>query len=65
MNRNLVESTYGWFFIRFPQSRMKGERHRLSPQCRQASSIIWSCLFSLFFCVIHDIIVCIYVEEIY
>jgi hypothetical protein len=31
MNRNLVGSTYGRFFIKFPQSRMKGERHRLSP----------------------------------
>jgi len=31
MNRNLVGSTYGWFCIEFPQSRMKVERHRLSP----------------------------------
>jgi hypothetical protein len=31
MNRNLVGSTYGRFCIKFPQSRMKGERHRLSP----------------------------------
>jgi hypothetical protein len=30
MNRNLVGSTYGRFCIKFPQSRMKGERHRLS-----------------------------------
>jgi hypothetical protein len=29
MNRNLVGSTYGRFCIEFPQSRMKGERHRL------------------------------------
>jgi hypothetical protein len=28
---NLVGSTYGRFCINFPQSRMKGERHRLSP----------------------------------
>ena len=32
MNRNLVGSTYGRFCVKFPQSRMKGERHRLSPQ---------------------------------
>jgi hypothetical protein len=31
MNRNLVGSTYGRLCIKFPQSRMKGERHRLSP----------------------------------
>ena len=31
MNRNLVGSTYGRFCIKLPQSRMKGERHRLSP----------------------------------
>ena len=30
MNRYLVGSTYGRFCIKFPQSRMKGERHRLS-----------------------------------
>jgi hypothetical protein len=30
MNRNLVGSTYGRFCIKFPQSRMKGEQHRLS-----------------------------------
>ena len=28
MNRNLVGSTYGRLCIKFPQSRMKGERHR-------------------------------------
>ena len=31
MNRNLVGSTYERFCIKFPQSRMKGERRRLSP----------------------------------
>ena len=31
MNRNLMGSTYRRFCIKFPQSRMKGERHRLSP----------------------------------
>jgi hypothetical protein len=31
MNRNLVGSIYGRFCIQFPQNRMKGERHRLSP----------------------------------
>jgi hypothetical protein len=31
MNRYLVGSTYGRFCIKFLQSRMKGERHRLSP----------------------------------
>jgi hypothetical protein len=31
MNRNLVGSTYGKFCIKFPQNRMKDERHRLSP----------------------------------
>ena len=31
MNQNLVGSTYGRFCIKFPQSTMKGERHRLSP----------------------------------
>ena len=30
MNRNLVGSTYGRFYIKIPQNRMKGERHRLS-----------------------------------
>jgi hypothetical protein len=30
MNRYFVGSTYGRFCIKFPQSRMKGERHRLS-----------------------------------
>ena len=32
MNRNLVASIYmyGRFCIKFPQSRMKGERHRLN-----------------------------------
>jgi hypothetical protein len=33
INRNLVGSIYmyGRFCIKIPQSRMKGERHRLSP----------------------------------
>ena len=33
MNRNLVGSIYmyGRLCIKFPQSRLKGERHRLSP----------------------------------
>jgi hypothetical protein len=31
MNRNLVGSTYGRFCIKFPQSRIKGEQHRLIP----------------------------------
>jgi hypothetical protein len=31
MNRNLVGSTYGRFCIKFPQSRMKDERHRTEP----------------------------------
>ena len=33
MNRNLVGSIYmyGRFCTKFPQSRMKGERHRLNP----------------------------------
>jgi hypothetical protein len=33
MNRNLIGSIYmyGRLCIKFPQSRMKGERHRLSP----------------------------------
>jgi hypothetical protein len=31
MNSNLVGSTYGRFCIKFPQNRMKSERHRLSP----------------------------------
>ena len=30
MSRYLVGSTYGRFCIKFPQSRMKDERHRLS-----------------------------------
>jgi hypothetical protein len=30
-NRHLEWSTYGRFCIKFPQNRMKGERHRLSP----------------------------------
>ena len=45
MNRNLVGSTYGRFCIKFPQSRMKGERHRLSP-------LLWKYIlqrFPLFF----------------
>ena len=41
MNRNLVESIYmyGRFCIKFPQSRMKGERHWLSPLMGWASSL--------------------------
>jgi hypothetical protein len=33
MNRNLAGNIYmyGRFCIKFPQSRMKGERHRLGP----------------------------------
>jgi hypothetical protein len=31
MNRNLVRSTYERFCIKFPQNRLKGERHRFSP----------------------------------
>jgi hypothetical protein len=31
MKRNLMGSTYGKFCIKFAQSRMKDERHRLSP----------------------------------
>ena len=31
MNRNVVGSTYGMFCIKFPQNRIKGKRHRLSP----------------------------------
>ena len=31
MNRNLVESTYGRFCMKFLQHKMKGERHRLNP----------------------------------
>ena len=30
-DQNLVGSTYGRFCNKFPQSRMKGERHKLSP----------------------------------
>jgi NAD(P)H-flavin reductase len=30
MNQNLVGGTYGRFCVKFPQSRTKGERHRLS-----------------------------------
>ena len=41
MNRNLVGSTYGRFCIKFSQSRMKGERHRLSG----ASSYSCACCF--------------------
>ena len=37
MNRYLVGSTYGRFCIKFPQSRMKGERHRLSGTQAQSS----------------------------
>ena len=45
MNRNLVGSIYmyGRFCIKFPQSRMKGERHRLSPLC------LWFCYFPFVF----------------
>ena len=43
MNRNLVGSTCGRFCIKFPQSRMKGERHMLSSvlslQLRSISSL--------------------------
>jgi hypothetical protein len=31
MNWNFVGIIYGRFCIKFPQSRMKGEWHRLSP----------------------------------
>ena len=43
MNRNLVGSIYmyGRFCIKFPQSRMKGERHRLSPPSLQFFVAVW------------------------
>jgi hypothetical protein len=31
INHNLVGSIYERFCIKFPQNRMKGERHRLNP----------------------------------
>jgi len=31
INQNVVGSTYGRFCIKFPEIRMKGERHRLNP----------------------------------
>ena len=53
MNQNLVESTYGRFCIKFPQNRMKSERHRLSPlsllfifpvdQKSKKAAITWLC----------------------
>jgi hypothetical protein len=49
MNRSLVGSTYGRFCIKFPQSTMKGERHRLSPLSLYCSS------FSFGRCVLLDI----------
>jgi hypothetical protein len=42
MNRNLVGSTYGRLCIKFSQSRMKGERHRLSPLSRAEPLVILS-----------------------
>jgi hypothetical protein len=42
--RNLVGSTYERFCIKFSQSRMKGERHRLSPQ----PLVLDGCSFSWF-----------------
>jgi hypothetical protein len=40
MNWNLVESTYGRFCIKFPQSRMKGKQHRLSPLMPLVSNVM-------------------------
>jgi len=39
MNRDLVGSTYGMPYINFPQSRMNGERHRLSPLILQFNQL--------------------------
>ena len=43
MNRNLVGSTYGRLCIKFPQGRMKGERHRLSGGSAHWASSFKSC----------------------
>jgi hypothetical protein len=50
MNRNLVGSIYmyGRLCIKFPQSRMKGERHRLSSSSNSQISIKFSNLMSFF-----------------
>ena len=51
MNRNLVGSIYmyGRFCIKFPQSRMKGERHRFSPLSLQfLIVVVVNVIFSLF-----------------
>ena len=53
MNRNLVVSTYGRFCINFPQSRMKGEWHRLSPYLtleivKQMSKIQFTEMFCMY-----------------
>ena len=42
MNHNVMGNTYGRFCIKFPQSRMKGERHRLSPLSHTGSAH-WAC----------------------
>jgi hypothetical protein len=44
MISNLVGSTYGRFCIKFPQNRMKGERHR-------PTEPLVICLYFVLFCV--------------
>ena len=41
MNQNLVGSTYGRFCIKFPQSRMKGERHDTGSAHWASSSVLY------------------------
>jgi hypothetical protein len=51
MNQNLVGTTYGRFGIKFSQSRLKGERHRLSLLSN------WITFFCKFYCRINTLLV--------
>ena len=46
MSRYLVGSTYGRFCIKFPQSRMKGERHRLSSVLSLQFTVLSACHYT-------------------
>jgi hypothetical protein len=47
MNRKMVGSTYGRFCIKFPQRRMKGERHRLSAQAQATEPLVCIVIFNI------------------
>ena len=65
MNRNLVGSIYGRFCIKFPQSRMKGERQRLSPLSLQFDKFMVVLNFIRIKMTYYNIQFCTYLISIY